>query len=93
MLFGASQASMRFAMTDLPASTTRIDPHDRLWVVLDPIPGSSLSDVLWETELRGLLQAVRGGMDLSRSPTLFTGAEEARAEALARLGRLSKPAQ
>jgi len=70
----------------------RYGPDDNFWVVLDPTPDSEMGDILFATSLRGLHLQFKGGLDMSRNPTIFTDQREAEIEAYARfLGmRVSK---
>jgi len=58
---------------------------DKLWVVVDPKPQSTLGDVLFQASLRDLSLQFRGGLTAEENPTLFSNRDEAEAEARARL--------
>ncbi len=60
-------------------------PLDRFWVVVDPTPVSEITDVLFETDVRGFMAQVRGGLDEERRPRIFADRESAEADAHARL--------
>jgi hypothetical protein len=56
------------------------------WCVTDPLSrDSTLADVCFETTLEKLQLQFKGGLTMSQHPTLFTGREEAEAEAHLRL--------
>jgi len=63
----------------------RIETDEKVWVVVDPQPESELCDVCFEASLRSLERQFRGGLTCEENPTLFTDAEEAKAEAQVRL--------
>jgi len=50
----------------------RYAPHDKFWVVTDPTPVSTLTDILFETSLAGLERQIRGGLTIADNPTIFT---------------------
>ena len=68
----------------------RLELETKIWVVTDAQPGWEISDILDETTLRGLLLRVRGGLDVSENPTVFTDDEEARAEAEERMSAVEE---
>jgi len=63
----------------------RYGPDDKLWVVVDPKPHSTLDDLVFEASLRDLELQFRGGLQIDENPTLFTDRQEARLEAYGRL--------
>lgn len=58
---------------------------DRLWVVVDPNPQSTLGDILFQASLRELSLQFMGGLTAEENPTLFSDQKEAEAEAYGRL--------
>jgi hypothetical protein len=65
--------------------TTTRSALDRFWVVTNPTPESEIGDILFETDVRGFILQVRGGLDEDRRPRIFADRESAEADALARL--------
>jgi len=63
----------------------RYGPDDELYVVVDPTSDSEMGDILFTASLRGLYLQFKGGLDMSRNPTIFTDQREAEVEAYARL--------
>jgi len=61
---------------------------DKLWVVVDPTPQSTLGDILFQASLRDLSLQFKGGLSVDENPTLFTDKEEAIAEVHRRLDRM-----
>jgi len=70
----------------------RFNKTDKFWVMVDASPISELGDILFETTLEGLERQFKGGLTCDDNPTIFTDANEAEAEALARLA-ISKAAE
>lgn len=68
-----------------PNATSPKGALDRFWVVTDPTPESEIGDILFETDVRGFVLQVRGGLDEDRRPTIFADRESAEADAMARL--------
>ena len=60
---------------------------DKLWVVVDPTPQSTLGDILFQASLRDLSLQFKGGLSVDENPTLFTDEQEAVAEVHRRLDR------
>ncbi len=60
-------------------------PIDRLWVVTDPTPLSTIDDILFEADAAALVRQVKGGLSEESHPTLYLDRESAEADALARL--------
>ena len=63
----------------------KIGTDEKVWLVVDPQPESELGDVCFEASLRSLERQFRGGLTCEENPTLFTDADEAKAEAIVRL--------
>ena len=61
---------------------------DKLWVVVDPTPQSTLGDILFQASLRDLSLQFKGGLSVDENPTLFTDEQEAIAEVHRRLDRM-----
>jgi hypothetical protein len=58
---------------------------DTFWVVVDATPESEMSDILFETTLRGLELQFKGGLTMVQKPTIFTDRRKAEIEAYGRL--------
>jgi len=58
---------------------------DKLWVVVDPTPQSTLGDILFRASLRDLSLQFKGGLSVDENPTLFTDEQEAVTEVHRRL--------
>jgi len=58
---------------------------DKLWVVVDPTPQSTLGDILFQASLRDLSLQFKGGLSVDENPTLFTDEQEAVVEVHRRL--------
>jgi len=63
----------------------RFGPDDKLWVVTDPGPESTVEDILFEASLRDLELQFKGGLTMDDNPTLFTERAEAEVEAYGRM--------
>ena len=63
----------------------RYGPDDKFWVVLDATPDGELSEVLFESTLRGLVLQFKGGLSIESNPTIFVRRVEAEQEAWNRL--------
>ena len=61
---------------------------EKLWVVVDPRPQSTLGDILFQASLRDLSLQFKGGLSVEENPTLFTDEQEAIAEVHRRLDRM-----
>ena len=64
----------------------KLGPDDKFWIVSDAGQHDTLGDMCFEASLRDLELQFRGGFTCERNPVLFTGREEAEAEARDRLG-------
>lgn len=63
----------------------RFGPDEKMWVVTDPCPHSEMADILFQASLRDLELQFKGGLAMSRNPTLFTEKAEAKIEAYGRM--------
>ncbi len=62
----------------------RYGPDEKLWVVIDPKPESTMADILFESSLRSLALQFKGGLTIDENPTLFSEKREAEIEAYGR---------
>ena len=77
--------SRRLRVFCLFAEKMRLSLKDKFWVVLDPLPSSTIGDILFEADLEYLRLQFLGGLTPGRNPTLFSDKADAEEEALARL--------
>lgn len=63
----------------------RIDPNQKLWVVIDPTPTTEDGENMFQASLADLFLQFKGGLTMEENPTLFTDREEAAIEAYGRL--------
>jgi hypothetical protein len=68
----------------------RYGPDDKLWVVVDPTPQSTLGDILFQASLRDLSLQFKGGLTVDENPALFTDKQAAIAEVHCRLDRMRR---
>ena len=63
----------------------KFGPDDKFWVCVDPTPVSEIGDILYQASLRELELQFKGGLTMDMHPTIFTDADEAKAEAQRRM--------
>lgn len=66
----------------------KIKTSDKIWVVTDGRTCSTLTDMVSETTLAGLLQQARGGLSGVERPSIYTSDLEAHEDAMRRMGEM-----
>jgi hypothetical protein len=67
--------------TDESVSTT-IKPDTKFWIVTEPTEDSTLADVLFSTDIRGLVLQIKGGLAASQIHGIYLDEDVATADAM-----------